>query len=87
MTDLEITKACAEAMGIEDCRVGLKEWSSRPYDPLYNDDQAMELVKRFKMTTCPIGDKWSVVCAFGGSGECADLNRAICECVAKMTKG
>lgn len=64
MTDLELTKACAEAMGLnypEEMNGKLyKEtwidagWKCRtgkdPYDPLHDDAQAMALVKKFTMT-------------------------------------
>ena len=52
MTDLEMTKLCAEAMGIK-----ASDWDNEyhgsippakpPYDPLLDDAQAMALVKRF----------------------------------------
>jgi len=60
MTDLELTKACAEAMGYQwsaprhqaqwlnsDNGVGglRKRW--KHYDPLHDDAQAMQLVKMF----------------------------------------
>ena len=81
MTDLEITKLCAEAMGIMDTHNidvayngDFQDWPCLPdgtqYDPLENDDQALALVNKFHMGIDYIG------------GE--QLNRAICERVAKM---
>ena len=103
MTDLEITKLCAQAAEIK-CVVFETEkgpWCVLPnlddYDPLHNDEQAMALVKKFKLS---IADQtrgvyadeaaWSVW-EYQESGQKhiagfqnKDLNRAICECVAKM---
>ena len=105
MTDLEITKLCAEAMGVSVIKtrayygseadspeslpehwlqeIGVGEWQQ--YDPLHDDAQAMALVKKFKLG---IGredgdDMWAVGRIFIETIN-QDLNRAICECVAKM---
>jgi hypothetical protein len=77
MTDLELTKACVEVY-------------FTGYDPLYNDAQAMALVKKFKLCIDPFSEDgsncWVVwhpskdVRNLGG----LDLNRAIVECVAKL---
>lgn len=105
MTDLEITRLCAEAMfnpidkPIESrgqlfiCYHPLYEVLPlyHPYDPLHDDAQAMALVKTFGIgITCvslggKLGDEWKV---YLGSFRAKDsnLNRAICECVAKMQK-
>lgn len=102
MTDLEITRKCAERMGIE-CRVipgsifvrlvaskkdynGVKEFS---YAPLYDDAQAMALVKKFSLRIDKFSEKapWLVIAESGGEFAEADnhnLNRAICECVANL---
>lgn len=124
MTDLEITRLCAEAMGWK-CwqskhgywNVTTPEGNERAvctywqkfdphtgekmkeptmddaliecgYAPLTNDEQAMALVKRFGLgisTTLVNPFLWRVDDVnerfFVESG---DLNRAICECVAKM---
>ena len=72
MTDLEITKACAEAMGYElvqgcedEVRIhfiknyGRANGPGRPYDPLHDDAQAMALVKKFHLElTCGLNDIW-----------------------------
>jgi hypothetical protein len=48
MTDLEITKACAEAMGLWPDRDydTFEAWQMDCYDPLNNDAQAMEMYHR-----------------------------------------
>jgi len=97
MTDLEITKLCAEAMGLRVVKqLGVMRFPNTQfedslYDPLHDDAQAMALVKRFHLN---IGQTTQGVKVFtrplkGGFHEAdnADLNRAICECVAKMQGG
>ena len=59
MTDLEITRLCAEAMGYvldESAKpmgagivVHLGQFSSLEYDPLHDDAQAMALVKKLEL--------------------------------------
>jgi len=62
MTDLEITRLCAEAMGVsvheyQDGSLyhfgGLCEGGIEDYDPLHDDAQAMALVKRFNLAIEP----------------------------------
>ena len=95
MTDLEITKLCAEAMwfsdGWNEHRKGLvflaADYSA--YDPLHDDSQAMALVKRYphecleamkrELITPPVLPNKRLLRA-------TDLNRAICECVARIQK-
>lgn len=95
MTDLEMTKACAEAMGIgvEDSFGKLAAYAKcdghlvqEIYDPLHDDAQAMALVKRLKLTIAREhhGDRWGVGKPWPETMN-TDLNRAIVECVAKMT--
>lgn len=89
MTDLEMTKLCAEAIGksfsifgpganiqggYEESGYVILTADDGPYDPLYDDAQAMALVKKF-----PI-DCLNAMCREGSK----DFNRAIVECVAKM---
>ena len=96
MTDLEITRLCAEAMGYgyeQATNIGLIRLTDTGhyFDPLHDDAQAMALVKRFhlhigktlRLPNHPFG-KWFVskTDQFEVPGD--DLNRAICECVAKM---
>ena len=97
MTDLEMTKLCAEAMGCE-----LTMENGKPqmvilfrghltnycdYDPLHDDAQAMALVKKFHIALGWNKPGWA---AFGQHDQRwirgYDLNRAIVECVAKMQK-
>jgi hypothetical protein len=104
MTDLEITKLCAEAMGIEHRCVDNVYVECRPnppkdprwwdeYRPLHDDAQAMALVKRFKLELyCEEehDDLWLVAPStvllsyLGHNVMNIDLNRAICECCARM---
>ena len=103
MTDLEMTRLCAEAMTLKTITIYLNGWPQvvekgfgsvdmiTKYDPLHDDTQAMALVKKWDLhigktlrtPEQPRGswfvsrtDKYEVVNT--------DLNRAICECVAKM---
>ncbi len=106
LSDLEITRLCAEAMGLKwipniNSRAfpeHLQEgWVDQqgiqfPFRPLTDDAQAMALVKKFGVTIGNNGlGKWivewwpahqSLYPAHDADG--TDLNRAICECVAKM---
>ena len=105
LTDLEISKRCAAAMGHEYIYVGPElcirtdrergAYTKIPlyrtiYDPLRDDAQAMALVKKFELEIIPpplrAVHKWRVVTvrADTESGSADNLNRAICECVAKM---
>ena len=99
MTDLEITKACAEAMGLaveqrSSDFAGGNYWalgSGEEYDPLHDDAQAMALVKIFGLHIYTVmGDRpysWVVHTACGpteSGRQSENLNRAICECVALM---
>ena len=84
MSDLEITRLCAEAWGD-------KHWATYPndelqwieFDPLHDDAQAMALVKKMRIEIATFRDEWHA----GKDMEWSygpDLNRAICECVANM---
>jgi hypothetical protein len=78
------------------CKLG--KWSGEciVYNPLTDDAQAMALVKRFNLSITPDGDcSWWDVEAWGFSSahinvisaaQNKDLNRAVCECVARMPK-
>jgi hypothetical protein len=112
VTDLEITRLCAEAMGYSISRSKYQPhtqvWVTPPhseqslpaaflYAPLHDDAQAMALVKKFPMTiehpSLTVGGKeWHVESVEIVNGICPDvyaedLNRAICECVAKLKQG
>lgn len=95
MTDEEMTKRCAEAMGMsweaEQKRMAdrdgkwLSGYETPRYDPLVNDEQAMALVKRFPVHCIDALDNMIP----HGPMEDADfrhldINRVIVECVAKM---
>ena len=96
MTDLEITKLCAEAMGITGWLTGDDPMVTNeagefvePYDPLHDDAQAMALVKKFELCISSEqdrnGKRWEAGDGDGRVvGESKDLNRAICLCVANM---
>ena len=106
MTDLEITRLCAEAMELKQhlypladlykeatnisalCSSNYFDYPDEGlfYDPINDDAQAMALVKKFKLWieqwedgTCSVFGKRKMMDA-----DSSDLNRAICECVAKM---
>ena len=69
MTDLEMTRLCAEAMGVWHCPDTDTDFVGKPiqavlsmYDPLHDDAQAMALVKRFGLEisqTIGKDGKWS----------------------------
>ena len=92
MTDLEITRLCAEAMDYEITQFSGRKadgyWAlevNGRYRPLEYDAQAMALVKRFvpKLSGGHEGELWfASVGEYSGNG--SSLNRAICECCAKM---
>lgn len=110
MTDLEITRLCAEAMNLDIvgldkqyCRTDsltetreyvLRENPFYSYNPLVEDDQAMALVKKIKIDTAYTAGKWHAEIIYTTDDKMLsdqaviskDLNRAICECVAKMQK-
>ena len=97
MTDLEITRLCAEA-------IGYTKWGAHHgdmpgftketgiYNPLHDDAQAMALVKKLRLRIGAVlvskgdepGQDWMVEKNNNAFSTGPDLNRAICECVAKM---
>ena len=54
------------------------------YDPLDDDAQAMALVKKSGVAILLDVDEWVVIKKSEDACRNKDLNRAICECVAKM---
>lgn len=99
MTDLEIIKKCAEKMGIvfnkQSKKYGTLLHSKRPmwhgYNPMINDEQCFVMVKRFKLLIGRDKDYIAKSESWGVSDENGiietqniNLNRAICECVAKL---
>lgn len=109
MTDLEITRLCAEAMEAPPTLPGSSDiwavsiayrpegkstkcWVRSTYDPLHDDAQAMALVKKFDMRIAEHSyDHWRAAIpnqqiGLDYTSHEQDLNRAICECVARMQK-
>lgn len=101
MTDLEITRLCAEAMGyamtvrevpwqqggilvMQERLVMDDHGATTIYHPLTSDAQAMALVKRFGLRICKIPNSPWEVSFIHLVVYSENLNRAICECVAKM---
>ena len=104
MTDLEITKLCAEAMGWDVYEINPGVWRIRVsdkqvmgltddfcstlHDPLHDDAQAMALVKKFEIMWSSAWSAYTFLnCDEDGTPEYSysdNLNRAICECAAKM---
>lgn len=100
-SDLEIVKACARVMGLEQyCLNGTPQQCSdrsiyivdssdkgyRHYDPLYDDAQAMALMKKYRMDIQQFNDgECHALTAYAdGFSNGHDLNRAICNCAASM---
>lgn len=93
MSDLEMTKLCAEAMGrnpinIVRGEVTTGEWGPNyflRYDPLHDDAQAMAVVKKMRLYVVPKRSQngW-LVTGEDSDAVSPDLNRAIVECVAQM---
>jgi hypothetical protein len=93
VTDLEITRLCAEAMGYSPIthpnRKTTKSlmWLANGgnWNPLHDDAQAMALVKKFGMHITREVFAWHVLYEANAPGAFnPNLNRAICECVARM---
>lgn len=106
MDDLEITRRCADKMGLHSefgydpvtkSAVYIFVWTAdgNAFDPLRNDAQAMALVKR-RMLACEksifsnvwiVSENRAAIRKYGKepvTAESADLNRAICLCVANL---
>jgi len=91
MTDAEIVRKCAEKMGMPITYEGAQFVigdTNEAYNPLHDDAQAMALVKKFKLSVgfsdgwgCRKDDEKGLK---SGAFHYSDLNRAICECVAKL---
>ena len=91
MTDLEMTRLCAEAMEYhieQESTRAIQVFEHWPaYDPLRDDAHAMALVKKVGLHIGgdgPSGGEWLVVAEHPYFTKNTDLNRAIVECVAKM---
>lgn len=83
MTDAEITKRCAEAMGLDDRKLAILEsgFSGRRYDPLHEDADAFALLKKY-----PGWCLGAMTIELEREPDKRDFNRAICECVANMVR-
>lgn len=97
MTDVEMTKLCAQAMGFRivypsqddlDLCIEINGVGAARYNPIKYDWQAMELVKKFRLHVQSDPLTWWVMEPINlrDSGDHQDLNRAIVECVAEMQK-
>lgn len=102
MTDHEMTRLCAEAMGYEiddgpsnGGGVGntgfdmlgraVLDWhNGKFFAPLQDDADAMALVKKYATEIWKGRSEWRVAIDERFLTVSADLNRAICGCVAKM---
>lgn len=101
MTDLEIARLCAEAMGLKfevnpNGGIWIPAWPNavsaiKDYDPLHDDAQAHALVRAFNILLMPgirtpkgRGPWHAEIKSPDWESYSTDLNRAICECVAKM---
>lgn len=99
MTDLEIVKKCAEKSGyvpmedVDGVYIEVNDGHMVDYHPLTDGAQAMALVKKFGLIIEPDGvmptTEWWVqvwvsdeIRWTGVANK--DLNRAICECVARL---
>jgi len=95
MTDLEMTRLCAEAMGLE---IG-PDWNQgyvmlggyngivpSRYDPLQIDAQAFALVRKLGMSIGRYADdQWNAwMPMYPAQSEGLDLNRCIVECAAML---
>ena len=99
MTKLETIKLCAKAIGLKWTEGPVSIFVDWPniYDPLHNNAQAMMLVKKLRLDINSFhgsalleNERWWEVEHNDGEqatiAKNADLNRAICETVAKLEK-
>ncbi len=94
MTDLEITEACARAMGLVPTYnkrlpfIVNNGWEE--YHPLADDAQAMALIKKFNIELffVPNNLTWWATSRVteNNHSNALDLNRAIYECVARIAR-
>ena len=95
MTDIEIIRACAKAMGLD---YDYNDTEACAYAPLTDDAQMVALVKQFDLSLAKTLDgKW-LVQNYPATERSplreyphgvfiandADLNRAVCTCIAQM---
>lgn len=91
MNDLDLIKTCADRMEIAIVWDDGGYVYSEHYNPLADDAQAMALLKKFRLNIGQLsngGCKVFVMANFKdlSNSESKYLNRAICECVAKLEK-
>lgn len=97
MTDLEIVRACALAMGIKPDPALVRSvnygyaLSHMGYDPLHNDEQCFALVRTFSADIVYSQDGLVTVSIYDADAiphsvdeDATDLNRAICLCVSAL---
>jgi hypothetical protein len=96
VTDVEMMRLCAAAVGItlgESNGQLYDKGTFAPWNPVTNDTQAMLLIRKFRLEVSGANTEWCVCKAIGDyeSAHAAthniNLNRAICECVARMQRG
>ena len=102
MTDLEITRLCAEAMRFEPVcsmiqpksdkqpkywKIGRREFPMSSYKPLHDDAQVMALMKKFPLQTIlALSDHLDRYPLEDAPERAAEINRVVCECIANMEK-
>lgn len=91
MTDREVIKLCAKAMELcvyeEEGTFTASGIYPDRYNPLHNDAQALAIVKKLKLTCWWTKTQWQVTKEGKATvGPMDDLNRAICECAAKVSQ-
>jgi hypothetical protein len=90
MTDLELTKRCAERMGLAYTDFHLPrviltgENAGEAYDPLHDKSQCMDLVIKLGLELRHNADGSWWVMGDGSSEDNPDLLRAIVTCVANL---
>ena len=87
MDDLEIRKLCASAMRIYHWgEHDIHTEDGHGYNPLHDDAQMAALVKKFRLSILYSRTQWLVSPLTEQAEIHADLNRAVCLCVAKIER-
>lgn len=100
MTDLEMTRWCADAVGLVGYAANGRHLfkgsyaagTYEMYDPLRDDEQAMALLRKCELSLCapsPDDKRWYVLKIWTSdsrtiSAHDENLSRAIVECVSRM---
>ena len=102
MTDAQMARLCAEALGLKvmrDCtnsvRIHGKSAGTTYFNPISNDANAMAVKKHFKIASVPAGVMWEEWRCFPVDDadkpafwiQHRNLNRAITECAARVASG